>query len=83
MYVYFQKLEEEKTALNNEKSNVLADTESLRKEQDDLLVLLSEQDGKIEEYKEKLKQFGCVSPICCCLFVEIAFHLLIYRIIML
>uniref|UniRef100_A0A0L8G801 General vesicular transport factor p115 n=1 Tax=Octopus bimaculoides TaxID=37653 RepID=A0A0L8G801_OCTBM len=55
-----EKLEEEKTALNTEKANVLADTESLKKEQDDLLVLLSEQDGKIEEYKEKLKQLGCV-----------------------
>ncbi|XP_029635799.1 general vesicular transport factor p115 isoform X2 [Octopus sinensis] len=55
-----KKLEEEKTALNNEKANVLADTESLKKEQDDLLVLLSEQDGKIEEYKEKLKELGCV-----------------------
>ncbi|CAI9722166.1 general vesicular transport factor p115-like [Octopus vulgaris] len=55
-----EKLEEEKTALNNEKANVLADTESLKKEQDDLLVLLSEQDGKIEEYKEKLKELGCV-----------------------
>ncbi|GAB1598211.1 general vesicular transport factor p115-like isoform X2 [Argonauta hians] len=51
-----KKLEEEISVLNCDK----ADIDLLKKEQDDLLVLLSEHDTKIAEYKEKLRELGCV-----------------------
>lgn len=53
-----KKLEEEKSSLNAEKENILVDTETLKKEQEDLLVLLADQDSRIDQYKKKLKELG-------------------------
>ncbi|CAE1275452.1 General vesicular transport factor p115 [Acanthosepion pharaonis] len=53
-----KKLEEEKNNINIEKENILVDTETLKKEQEDLLVLLADQDCRIDQYKKKLKELG-------------------------
>lgn len=53
-----KKLEEEKNNINIEKENILVDTETLKKEQEDLLVLLADQDSRIDQYKKKLKELG-------------------------
>ena len=50
--------EEEKAALVKEHQELKEDMETLKKEQDDLLVLLADQDTKIESYKNKLKELG-------------------------
>lgn len=44
--------------MNIEKENILVDTETLKKEQEDLLVLLADQDCRIDQYKKKLKELG-------------------------
>ena len=36
--------------------------DTLKKEQEDLLVLLADQDTKIDKYKSKLKELG--QPVC-------------------
>ena len=44
--------------MEDEKKELKEEMESLKKEQDDLLVLLSDQDAKIDKYKAKLKELG-------------------------
>lgn len=51
-------LEEEKQNVGGEKENLNEEMETLKKEQDDLLVLLADQDAKIDKYKTKLKELG-------------------------
>ncbi|XP_059156787.1 general vesicular transport factor p115-like [Physella acuta] len=51
-------LEEEKVSVDEEKNNLKEEMENLKKEQDDLLVLLADQDAKIEKFKTKLKELG-------------------------
>lgn len=51
-------LEEEQQSAGGEKNNLKEDLETLKKEQDDLLVLLADQDSKIEKYKTRLRDLG-------------------------
>ena len=51
-------LEEEKVAEAEEKATLRDELETLKKEQDDLLVLLADQDAKIGKLKDKLKELG-------------------------
>lgn len=53
-----QKLDGKVADLENEKKDAKDETETLRKEQDDLLVLLADQDQKVDQYKAKLKVLG-------------------------
>uniref|UniRef100_A0A2C9KEF1 General vesicular transport factor p115 n=1 Tax=Biomphalaria glabrata TaxID=6526 RepID=A0A2C9KEF1_BIOGL len=53
-----RKLEDEKVDAVNEKENLKEEMDTLKKEQDDLLVLLADQDVKIDKYKTKLKELG-------------------------
>ena len=57
-YFNLQLLEEEKQNVGGEKEGLKEEMETLKKEQDDLLVLLADQDAKIERYKVKLKDLG-------------------------
>ncbi|KAL5018601.1 hypothetical protein ScPMuIL_004323 [Solemya velum] len=52
------KLEAEISRLGDDKIAVNEELETLKKEQEDLLVLLADQDNKIEKYKSKLKELG-------------------------
>ncbi|XP_062579947.1 general vesicular transport factor p115-like isoform X1 [Saccostrea cucullata] len=52
----FNKMEEEKNTVLKEKEGVQEELETLKKEQEDLLVLLADQDTKIENYKKLLKE---------------------------
>ncbi|KAL4240944.1 Vesicle-mediated ER to Golgi transport protein [Mactra antiquata] len=52
------KFEEEITKKNGEQDKLKEELETLRKEQEDLLVLLADQDTKIDKYKTKLKELG-------------------------
>lgn len=49
-------MEEEKNSVVNEKEGVLEELDTLKKEQEDLLVLLADQDTKIANYKKLLKE---------------------------
>ncbi|KAK7491209.1 hypothetical protein BaRGS_00017480, partial [Batillaria attramentaria] len=51
-------LEEEKEVSESEKGALREELETLKKEQDDLLVLLADQDGRISKFKERLKELG-------------------------
>ncbi|XP_078317868.1 general vesicular transport factor p115-like [Crassostrea virginica] len=51
----FNKMEEEKNGVLSEKKGVEEELETLKKEQEDLLVLLADQDTKIANYKKLLK----------------------------
>lgn len=57
-------LQEEIELLKSSKNDINTDDtnntefENLKKEQDDLLVLLADQDAKIREYKMKLRELG-------------------------
>ncbi|CAG5134594.1 unnamed protein product, partial [Candidula unifasciata] len=51
-------LEEEKEKFGEETKKLKEELDSLKKEQDDLLVLLADQDTKIEKYKSQLKALG-------------------------
>ena len=53
-----QKLEEELRKKDGEKSAITDELETLKKEQEDLLVLLTDQDAKISKYKSKLRELG-------------------------
>ncbi|CAH1793968.1 unnamed protein product [Owenia fusiformis] len=53
-----KKLEEENRRILEEKSEAEEETKSLKTEQDDLLVLLADQDTKLDTYKTKLKELG-------------------------
>ena len=53
-----QKLEDEKLSVDQVKSGLQEELETLKKEQEDLLVLLSDQDTKIDKYKARLKELG-------------------------
>lgn len=48
-------MEEEKNGVLSEKKGVEEELETLKKEQEDLLVLLADQDTKIANYKRLLK----------------------------
>jgi peptidoglycan hydrolase CwlO-like protein len=59
LYLFFyQKLEDEKKSVENSKLDVEDELDTLKKEQEDLLVLLADQDTKIDKYKTKLKELG-------------------------
>ena len=59
MYLFFdQKLEDEKKSVENSKLDLEDELDTLKKEQEDLLVLLADQDTKIDKYKTKLKELG-------------------------
>lgn len=49
-------MEEEKNSVVSEKDGVLEELDTLKKEQEDLLVLLADQDTKIANYKKLLKE---------------------------
>lgn len=51
-------MEEELSRKDSEKDAVKEELETLKKEQEDLLVLLADQDTKIDKYKKKLKELG-------------------------
>lgn len=51
-------MEEELLRKDSEKDAVKEELETLKKEQEDLLVLLADQDTKIAKYKQKLKELG-------------------------
>ncbi|XP_050394510.1 general vesicular transport factor p115 isoform X2 [Patella vulgata] len=53
-----RKLETEKEEILVEKRNVEEELDVLKKEQDDLLVLLADQEAKIDKYKTMLKDLG-------------------------
>lgn len=56
--VHVQALELEKTDLELDKHQENDEMESLKKEQDDLLILLADQDTKIKSYRNRLKELG-------------------------
>ena len=70
-----QKLESDRAESDIDK---MAEIDSLKKEQEDLLLLLSDQDATINTYRSRLKQLGeevCTSVcLCLCLFVSL-FHI--------
>ena len=43
---------------SNDMSRIEAELENVRKEQEDLLVLLTDQDSKLRHYKKRLKDLG-------------------------
>ena len=43
---------------DKDKSGLQEELETLKKEQEDLLVLLADQDTKIDKYKARLKELG-------------------------
>lgn len=49
-------MEDEKNSVASEKGGVEEELETLKKEQEDLLVLLADQDTKIENYRKLLKE---------------------------
>uniref|UniRef100_A0A0B6ZP45 General vesicular transport factor p115 n=1 Tax=Arion vulgaris TaxID=1028688 RepID=A0A0B6ZP45_9EUPU len=51
-------LHDEKDSFGEEIKKLKEEVETLKKEQDDLLVLLADQDGKIDKYKTHLKSLG-------------------------
>ncbi|XP_076450445.1 general vesicular transport factor p115-like isoform X2 [Babylonia areolata] len=51
-------LEEEKEVEGGEKGALREELDTLKKEQDDLLVLLADQDAKINKFKDRLKELG-------------------------
>ena len=55
LWPFLQKMEEEKNGVLSEKKGVEEELETLKKEQEDLLVLLADQDTKIANYKKLLK----------------------------
>lgn len=50
--------EEEKLVGEDQKRELKEELETLKKEQDDLLVLLADQDAKIGKFKSRLKELG-------------------------
>lgn len=56
-------MEEEKNSVVSEKEGVLEELDTLKKEQEDLLVLLADQDTKIANYKKLLKENNI--PVSC------------------
>ena len=58
IFFFYQKLEDEKKSVENSKLDVEDELDTLKKEQEDLLVLLADQDTKIDKYKTKLKELG-------------------------
>lgn len=55
-----QKLEQHNEGLEKEKFTLKTELEALKKEQDDLLMLLTEQETKLDMYKKRLKELGDV-----------------------
>ena len=53
-------LEAEKTNMNLDMTKAAEDAEAVKKEQEDLLILLSDQDSKLQQYRQKLKDLGQV-----------------------
>ena len=53
-----QRLEEESLNAEEEKRHAVEEYEAVKKDQDDLLLLLSDQENKIKEYKTRLKTLG-------------------------
>ncbi len=57
-FLWFQTLEQEKAELEVDKEEGEKDAQAAQKEQDDLLVLLSDQEAKLKEYRKRLKELG-------------------------
>ena len=53
-----QTLETEKTEAEIDREQVMNELREGKKEQEDLLVLLADQDTKLKEYRRKLKELG-------------------------
>lgn len=53
-----QALELEKTEIELDKDQMVADLDGQRKEQEDLLMLLADQDTKVKAYRKRLKELG-------------------------
>ncbi|KAK3579520.1 hypothetical protein CHS0354_028349 [Potamilus streckersoni] len=53
-----KKLEEDKDRLAGEKLDLQGELDTVKKEQEDLLVLLADQDNKIDKYKARLRELG-------------------------
>lgn len=51
-------MDQEKSVAEIDRDDVQAELESNKKEQEDLLVLLADQDSKLKRYKSKLKELG-------------------------
>jgi len=52
------KLNEEPVQSNDECERLTNELDNVRKEQEDLLVLLTDQDSKLRHYKKRLKELG-------------------------
>ena len=48
----------DKTEIEIDKLQITAESDALKKEQDDLLLLLAEQDSRIKSYRKRLKELG-------------------------
>ena len=60
----------EKDEMEDERHKSLEECESIRREQEDLLVLMSDQDSKIDQYKKRLRELGekvCMQGTLCLL----------------
>ncbi len=58
MCLFLQDVEVEKDSAEEDRHKTLEEMEDSRKEQDDLLVLLSDQETRIKKYRKKLKELG-------------------------
>lgn len=70
-------MEEEKNGVLSEKKGVEEELETLKKEQEDLLVLLADQDTKIANYKKLLKDNNI--PVSLTNWVHYIFGVLLYK----
>lgn len=70
-------MEEEKNGVLSEKKGVEEELETLKKEQEDLLVLLADQDTKIANYKKLLKDNNI--PVSLSNRVHYIFGVLLYK----
>lgn len=48
----------------------------MKKDQEDLLILLADQETKIEIHKSKLKEFGCLVSFVCIVKKILMLHIL-------
>ena len=51
-------MEEESLNAEDDKRKAVEDYESVKKDQDDLLVLLTDQDAKLKTYRDRLRELG-------------------------
>ena len=72
-------MEEEKNGVLSEKKGVEEELETLKKEQEDLLVLLADQDTKIANYKKLLKDNNIPVSLSNRVHVHYIFGVLLYK----